>query len=180
MMGHHGIAAAQAKATADQSQSKAHQRVWLRMHYFIHVLQRGRVICASHISVFETILGWRLITKIWLIIIISSNFIYIDVLASLCEIWDHFGLGSTSTRCMCRYGSDQITQCQLRQDSRYENALRVVLQQVAIRIHNHLATSAYVITSSRSSVVINSASYAHIKKELDRSMLVYAWWPCFV
>ena len=74
----------------------------------------------------------------------------------------------------------QITQCKLRQDSRYENALRVVLQQVAIRIHNHLARSAYVITSSRSSVVINSVSYAHIKKELDRSMLVYAWWPCFV
>ena len=66
-----GIATAQEKATADQSQSKAHL-VWLRMHYFIHVLQRGRVICASHISVFETILGWRLITKIWLIIIRSS------------------------------------------------------------------------------------------------------------
>ena len=80
-----GIAAAQEKATADQSQSKAHL-VWLRMHYFIHVLQRGRVICASHISVFETILGWRLIIKIWLIIFISSNFIYIDVLKSLCEI----------------------------------------------------------------------------------------------
>ena len=31
------------------------QRVWLRMHHLIHVLQRGRVICASHIAVFETI-----------------------------------------------------------------------------------------------------------------------------
>ena len=33
-----GIATAQKKATADQSQSKTHQRVWLRMQDFIHVL----------------------------------------------------------------------------------------------------------------------------------------------
>ena len=59
----------------------------------------------------------------------------------------------------------QITQCQLRQDSRYENALRVVLQQVAMKTHNHLATSAYVITSSRSGVVINNVSYAHINSK---------------